>query len=321
MGFMGARKSSDTKAKEARARDQQTTHTMSSETVSALVNGVMSPHPGSPTALKILSKLLTNVTENPQEEKYRTVKTTNKAIQSKLLSVDGARDVLIALGFVDLGDMLVLIDPSEDDLATVQEGLAVILSSIPTVPLEEKTSSTSSTSSASSFSSPVSSSSSSPAPRETASKGSGRKPSEAEVRHREEVAAVRRAKEKERADIKASLARDKAERANRGPFHSPKGLPPVVLARRACVQYCTHIYCVCVCVYMCVWATRALMLCESPNVHSCALLQVLALLPLLHTHISYGISSNNHILSRPRSGQGQCCHEEKLRRNNCEGKL
>ena len=65
---------------------------------------------------------------------FRTIKTTNKAIQSKLLSVDGARDVLVALGFVDLGDVLVL--PSDADMASLQEGIAVVVAAAP--PVEEK---------------------------------------------------------------------------------------------------------------------------------------------------------------------------------------
>ena len=53
--------------------------------------------------LDILHKLVTNILKNPQEEKFRILKRTNKTIQAKLMSLqptDAVMDLLTALGYV-----------------------------------------------------------------------------------------------------------------------------------------------------------------------------------------------------------------------------
>jgi hypothetical protein len=50
-------------------------------------------------------KLTDNIITNPNEEKFRILKKTNKAIQQKLLSIKGRiHDLIIALGYIDLDD-------------------------------------------------------------------------------------------------------------------------------------------------------------------------------------------------------------------------
>jgi len=52
------------------------------------------------TALQTLSKILSNVTDNPTTEKYRRVKRSNAAFQKRLGGLDGGHDVMLAVGFV-----------------------------------------------------------------------------------------------------------------------------------------------------------------------------------------------------------------------------
>ncbi|ETI36756.1 hypothetical protein F441_17059 [Phytophthora nicotianae CJ01A1] len=52
------------------------------------------------TAAETLIKMLTNVAKNPQEEKFRKIRLSNAAIQSKLVSVPGAVDILAEAGFL-----------------------------------------------------------------------------------------------------------------------------------------------------------------------------------------------------------------------------
>ncbi len=49
-------------------------------------------------------KLLNNILKNPREEKFRMIKKTNAAIQSKLLSVKGVPELLEALGFISIDE-------------------------------------------------------------------------------------------------------------------------------------------------------------------------------------------------------------------------
>jgi len=53
-------------------------------------------------ATKILQKLLQNLIQAPNEEKFKTVKLSNKTIQSKVVAVPGALDVLLSAGFVSV---------------------------------------------------------------------------------------------------------------------------------------------------------------------------------------------------------------------------
>ena len=55
------------------------------------------------SAFDILMKLIKNILKCPHEEKFRNIKKTNKAITSKLLSISGIEDLLLALGYADAG--------------------------------------------------------------------------------------------------------------------------------------------------------------------------------------------------------------------------
>lgn len=56
----------------------------------------------------ILIKLLSNIVQNPQEEKFRRFKKTNQRIASELLSVDGMEAVIVDAGFELDGDEFVV---------------------------------------------------------------------------------------------------------------------------------------------------------------------------------------------------------------------
>ncbi|CAI5701528.1 unnamed protein product [Peronospora effusa] len=51
------------------------------------------------TAAETLIKMLSNVIKNPQDEKFRKIRLANAVIQSKLVAVSGAIDVLVEAGF------------------------------------------------------------------------------------------------------------------------------------------------------------------------------------------------------------------------------
>jgi hypothetical protein len=53
------------------------------------------------TALEILNKLLTNILSNPQENKFRAIKKTNKVISEKLMRCVGIDQILSILGYQD----------------------------------------------------------------------------------------------------------------------------------------------------------------------------------------------------------------------------
>lgn len=59
-------------------------------------------------AMVILMKLLENVIDNPKEEKYRKIKTSNKRISQELLSCEGMIELLNHVGFKREGDEFIL---------------------------------------------------------------------------------------------------------------------------------------------------------------------------------------------------------------------
>lgn len=65
------------------------------------------------TAITTLLKLLKNITENPMEEKYRRIKKANPAFNKRLGGVTGARDVIVACGFVET-DTLYELSPTPE---------------------------------------------------------------------------------------------------------------------------------------------------------------------------------------------------------------
>lgn len=78
------------------------------------------------TAAETLIKMLTNVVKNPQEEKFRKVRLSNAAIQSKLVAVPGATDILLEAGFtaVELeGDDFLLLTADMFEAERVQSAI------------------------------------------------------------------------------------------------------------------------------------------------------------------------------------------------------
>jgi hypothetical protein len=70
--------------------------------------------------------IATNITANPAEAKFRTIKTTNSGVKSKLLDVTGGLDFLLAAGFKstsDEKDVKVLQFPVELDESTTADML------------------------------------------------------------------------------------------------------------------------------------------------------------------------------------------------------
>jgi hypothetical protein len=55
-------------------------------------------------AMKIMKKLLTNVKTNPEELKFRIIKTTNQTISNDLMNIDGIVDFLHHLGYIATND-------------------------------------------------------------------------------------------------------------------------------------------------------------------------------------------------------------------------
>jgi ubiquilin len=63
---------------------------------------------GGVDVLRTLHRILSNIVQHPTEAKYRQLKTTNAAFQRKCLNHDGARDVLVAAGFVENDGVLTM---------------------------------------------------------------------------------------------------------------------------------------------------------------------------------------------------------------------
>eukprot|EP01041_Mallomonas_annulata_P001774 gene1774-3434_t len=64
-------------------------------------------------AVTTLSKIVRNIIDNPQEEKFRKLKNSNAAFQKKLLSLGGGPDCLKALGFTLVGEEWILVPTSD----------------------------------------------------------------------------------------------------------------------------------------------------------------------------------------------------------------
>ena len=72
------------------------------------------------TAHSSLAKVLNNIVKNPDDAKYRQLRTSNAKIAA-LLATKGVRAILLGVGFVEAGEFLTL--PAEAPTAPVQEGL------------------------------------------------------------------------------------------------------------------------------------------------------------------------------------------------------
>ena len=88
--------------------------TAAGEEVLAAIRDLGDNGPGvSFKALGTVSKLLTNIVNNPNEAKYRRLKLSNAALNSKVISVVGGVALLEAVGFLDL--------PGEDTMILLQD--------------------------------------------------------------------------------------------------------------------------------------------------------------------------------------------------------
>jgi hypothetical protein len=86
--------------------------------------------------LLTLSKILSNIIDNPHEEKYRRLKNSNQHFQKKVGSQEGSSGLLQSLGFALNGDEWVL-TPSADtweNIVSCQQKLNKFLDKLKTLP-------------------------------------------------------------------------------------------------------------------------------------------------------------------------------------------
>lgn len=74
-------------------------------------------------AYDIALKLLANIVANPHDPRFRSVKKTNKTIQTKLLPCTGVLDLFAALGFTPMDDALIFVG---QELGTLELAHALI---------------------------------------------------------------------------------------------------------------------------------------------------------------------------------------------------
>lgn len=65
-------------------------------------------------AVDLLGKIVSNIIQNPNEEKYRKIKQTSAALNKKLLEVSGGMKCFESLGFQSVGDEYVLAAAAEN---------------------------------------------------------------------------------------------------------------------------------------------------------------------------------------------------------------
>jgi hypothetical protein len=73
---------------------------------------------------RVISTIVQNIVDHPEEGKYRELKCENKTIHSKLLAREGGLDILHVFGFVDKtshGVKLLVFD--SEDVSTLSENL------------------------------------------------------------------------------------------------------------------------------------------------------------------------------------------------------
>ena len=83
------------------------------------------------TSAEMLVKILGNIAKSPDQEKYRSLKTTNTTMSNKVLMAKGARQILLAVGFQQLEGKIELTMAksaiSKRVIAAVQEQLQAML--------------------------------------------------------------------------------------------------------------------------------------------------------------------------------------------------
>lgn len=68
--------------------------------------------------LKILLAYISNIIKNPDDDKYKSIKTDNKIYKTKVKPFIGAKSLLLAVGFSENNDktLLVLSDDADFDV-------------------------------------------------------------------------------------------------------------------------------------------------------------------------------------------------------------
>ena len=79
-------------------------------------------------AMKIIRQLLTNIRNNPEELKYRIIKTTNQTINNNLMNINGITDLLYELGYFVENDGNYVLETS--DLNNINLCLSILSSDI-----------------------------------------------------------------------------------------------------------------------------------------------------------------------------------------------
>merc|ERR1712166_1546756 len=62
----------------------------------------------SDASLETMNKLVRNCAQNPTEEKFRKIRLTNEKIAAVLVAVEHAKEAMLAMGWVEEGEFLVL---------------------------------------------------------------------------------------------------------------------------------------------------------------------------------------------------------------------
>ena len=79
-------------------------------------------------AMKIMKKLLTNIKSNPEELKFRIIKTTNKVINDDLMNIEGILQLLQNLGYIATNDGNFILETT--DLNNIELCLNILNSDI-----------------------------------------------------------------------------------------------------------------------------------------------------------------------------------------------
>ena len=74
-------------------------------------------------SLKTLTKVVENLVSDPMEPKYRSLNTTKKAVQEKLLRFEGIKAFLSNLGFQERGDSLNMVGYNAERLKAYHEAI------------------------------------------------------------------------------------------------------------------------------------------------------------------------------------------------------
>ena len=79
-------------------------------------------------AMKIMTTLLTNIKNNPEDLKFRIIKTTNKSIENNLMNINGILKLIESLGYIATNDGNFLLETS--DLNNIELCLNILNSDI-----------------------------------------------------------------------------------------------------------------------------------------------------------------------------------------------